>query len=343
MMKMKTKYSELWEQLEREVSQKHTSQTLVRRIIPESNLDVYIGIVQPDNKRAFALEVNSTLMDDLEELPVFKGLDIVKRDAISDKPDRASLFVILKGSRFADLFSILIEDIATELLAIRDEQQALSLTVTRLVEWQQFAQQGDKDGLSEEAQRGLYGELYLLLHHLLPNMGPRGVMSWKGFSANQQDFYIGKTALEVKTAIAKQHQKLSISSERQLDGAFFDKLYLYHLSMDEVQQSSHTLPAIVQDIQHLLKSDPQASQYFDDGLYEAGYLDEHAKMYKLAGYEIREENLFTVEGEFPRIVEKDLRLGVGDVKYSINVAECKHFKTELSVIAEVAKGNSSED
>jgi hypothetical protein len=36
-------------------------------------------------------------------------------------------------------------------------------------------------------------------------------------------------------------------------------------------------------------------------------------------------NYFRVEGDFPRIVEADLRDGVGDVRYTISVAECKRF------------------
>jgi hypothetical protein len=329
---MKTEYSTIWEQLEREATNERNAHILVRRIIPESKLDAYIGVEHPDSKRLFALDIEDSIIERMDALPLFKGLDIVIRSAVSEKSNRSSLLVILKSPRFSDLFSLLIDDISTELLETHDEQTALMLTITRLVEWQQFAEQGDKDGLSDDSRRGLFGELYLIHNHILPKLGAVGVNSWKGFTASQQDFYIDQVAIEVKTCIAKQHQKLTISSERQLDDSFYERLYLYHLSLDAIEAGAQTLPSLIDDIRKAISDSPNSLQYFNEGLDDVGYLDEHKQMYESVGYEIREENVFLVGGEFPRILESELRPGVGDVRYSISIAECKHSSVELSAL-----------
>jgi S-adenosylmethionine hydrolase len=52
---------------------------------------------------------------------------------------------------------------------------------------------------------------------------------------------------------------------------------------------------------------------------------------------VRERNFFQVEEEFPRITEADLPPGVGDVRYSVAVAEAKHFLiTPEGVSAKIA-------
>ncbi|EBK2060139.1 PD-(D/E)XK motif protein, partial [Salmonella enterica subsp. enterica serovar Typhi] len=42
-------------------------------------------------------------------------------------------------------------------------------------------------------------------------------------------------------------------------------------------------------------------------------------------YSIREYNLFKVSHGFPRIIENDLIEGVGDVKYSVMISQCKQY------------------
>lgn len=64
----------------------------------------------------------------------------------------------------------------------------------------------------------------------------------------------------------------------------------------------------------------------------------HAARYVNTGYVIRETNFFNVVKGFPRIVEDDLRKGVGDVSYSISVAECQHFAVSAAEAAELIGG-----
>lgn len=336
---MSSSFADIWTEIEQEAANSRKPHFLVRRVIPESSLDAFIGTEFPGGRRVFALEVSLPALDKLEDLPAFKGLEVSKRDSVANRKDKADLLITLKATRFADVFAVLIEDLATELNPINDENDALAIIITRLIKWQELIESDAHEGLSEEAARGLYGELYILATHLLPTQGTRAIFGWKGFGAEQQDYYFGHDAIEVKTTKAKQHQKLNIASERQLDGSTFNHLFLYHLSIAELPGNEKTLPKIVEHIRKIAREDSKALNYFEDALFQAGYLDTQSGLYETVGYEVREENLFLVVDNFPRILEKELRSGVGDVTYSINVAECKHYKVELSELTALEPGD----
>jgi hypothetical protein len=329
---MKSDLSDTWAELEREAATNRKPHALIRRIIPKSSLDAFIGIEFPDERKLFALEVNLNILESIDSFPAFKGLEVEKRDSVVNQENKAALLIVLKAARFSDVFCALIGDIASELQTAKDEESALAIIVSRLIEWQQLTESGNQERLSAEAVRGLYGELYFLSTHLIHEMGASAVFGWKGFNASHQDYYFGNRAIEVKTTKAKQHQKLNIASERQLDESPFDKLFVYHLSVNELPGNNNTLPSIVNRIRKSIASDRTTLEYFEEALFQVGYFDDQRKVYEKVGFELREENLFSVEGDFPRIVEGDLRSGVGDVTYSINVAECKHFSVELSAI-----------
>jgi Putative PD-(D/E)XK family member, (DUF4420) len=162
----------------------------------------------------------------------------------------------------------------------------------------------------------------------------KGFHCWTGPKGTQQDFQFSRCAIEVKTTSAKQHQKLAIASERQLDGTGAGTIVLLHLSLDVRQGQGETLTTMVANVRSLVAGDAIARDELENLLFEIGYLDIHANRYDNIGYTIREHNYFKVGTDFPKIIESDLRNGVGDVRYTISVAECKRFSIpESEVIA----------
>jgi Putative PD-(D/E)XK family member, (DUF4420) len=126
---------------------------------------------------------------------------------------------------------------------------------------------------------------------------------------------------------------LAIASERQLDDTGAGTVVLLHLSLDVRQEQGETLPAMVTSVRLLVANDAIAKDELENLLFEVGYLDIHTTRYENIGYTIREHNYFKVGEDFPKIIESDLRNGVGDVRYTISVAECKRFSMpELEVI-----------
>jgi hypothetical protein len=68
-----------------------------------------------------------------------------------------------------------------------------------------------------------------------------------------------------------------------------------------------------------------ARALFEEKLYHTGYQDKDIEFYNDIHYLIRTDKFYTVADNFPRICEKDLRPGVGEVHYSIVLAACEQY------------------
>jgi Putative PD-(D/E)XK family member, (DUF4420) len=145
----------------------------------------------------------------------------------------------------------------------------------------------------------------------------------------------------VKTTTAKQHQKLRIAGDRQLEISSVLRIIIFHLSLDAHRDTGLSLIELVAQIRSLLATSPLALGTFNEGLIEAGYLDAHAPHYSRTGYIERERHFFDVRENFPRIVAADLRPGVGDIFYSISVAECLHYEMPEGRIRALLSGEQA--
>ncbi len=323
----------LWQALEAELHDVLASGIQIRRIHPESSRDLFLGFKKPDDRRVFLLRVQRTALPLREELPETRGLEILSATLPSDGPAHASLGLILKEERFKDIFTALVDDLSRYIALQENDQSAVTTFINRMQRWQKFLE-SHAEGLSDEAQRGLYGELHFLREHVLPELGAQGVFSWTGAQRTPQDFQFVNCAVEVKTSIAKQLQTLRITNERQLDDSYLHALFLHHLSLETLRGTGETLVEIITSLRNTLGPDHVTLQKFEEALVDAGYLDTHAHRYSTVGYSIRESNFFRVTEGFPRIVEADLCSGVGDVSYCISVAECKHFSVSAGEVKE---------
>lgn len=232
--------------------------------------------------------------------------------------------VALKEPRFADVFTALAEDLVRRVADADTPAKRISALLGGLARWQKFLA-ASLDGLSDEQQRGLWGELYFLREHLLPALGTSAVNGWKGGERSHQDFQFSTGAVEVKTTLAKQPQTVRITSERQLDAKRWAVLFLHVLALD-VRETNDTLPAMVVSLRLALSEDAAALERFEEELLEYGYLDAHAPRYSGRGYVVRSAKFFRVGTKFPCLVEADLSAGIGDVNYALSVGACERFK-----------------
>jgi hypothetical protein len=327
-------FGPIWEEMER-VAPPGQRGRVKRRIKPEASCDLFLAIVKPSNLRMVLMLVGEGSLDGVTELPTARGVEARIARPGEDGAD-AALELVLTDPRSADIFTALATDIADSVAAETDEPAAVAALVERLRRWQRFLEESGPEGLTPERQRGLYAELWLLRHHLLGALGPvAAVHGWTGPTRASHDFQLGTCGLEVKGTAKKQHQVLRIASERQLDDTGVDALFLFHLSLDAHREAGESLPTMIEHLRGLLRATP-TSPAFEERLFEAGYLDAHRNLYANPGYTVRESNFFRVTKGFPRIIEGDLLPGVGDVQYSVAVAECKHFVVDQeTVVAEL--------
>lgn len=332
------KIEDIWKLLEQD-ERNVSSGYLTRRILPDVSYDVYAAIEKPLNTRLLMLRVNSTFLDRKTIYPASSSF-VVNRIALpQDGEEYGTLQLVLTNNRYKDIFTTLVQDIVDYLASILEERAAISAFVVRLKRWQAFLEKNGPEGLSEIAQQGLYGELWFLRQIVFPNVELlKGLQCWTGPKGTQQDFQFSRCAVEVKTTSTKQHQKLAIASERQLDNTGAGIIILLHLSLDVRSDQGETLLDMIASVRAVVVNDLLAREGLENRLFEVGYLDLHSSRYEKTGYTVREVNYFNVEQDFPRIIEADLRNGVGDVRYTISVSECKRFSINESDVVSLIEG-----
>jgi len=319
-------FDRIWANLELRAGGTARQDILTLRVLQDSAFDFLLGVQVPENIRMFMVRIGRENVINQWSLPRSKGFEVRQTILPGDRGHYATIQLILNDRRYQDIFSRLTEDVVSSCSREPSEEAMLQALFQRLAMWQQFLDRYGADGLNPAAQRGLYGELRFLRDYLIPAVGAgQAVPAWTGPHKTQQDFQISGIAIEVKTSTAKQHQKMPIASEQQLDDTGLDALYLYHLSLREVHDGGETLPGIVDRIRDELSDDPATSTRFEDLLILGGYLDEHRDRYEGTGYAERARQIFQVRDGFPRITERALVNGVGDVQYSVSLSACAAF------------------
>ncbi|WP_195903676.1 PD-(D/E)XK motif protein [Pseudomonas syringae] len=336
-------FKELWIDLHAAALNKAGPGTAKRLVGLNAICPMFIGVRAPEMLRTFILEVPRDSAPLPEIIPASRGLyftvQITGDEILSN---HASLTLSSSAVGDNEIFASIAEDFYSKLNALTKQREVIAGFLSRIRLWQAFFEKQGDDGLSEEAQRGLYGELRFLKDHAFASAQnlEKAVLSWTGPRSRQHDFQFGHVAVEIKTSASKQHQKLQIASEQQLDETTVGKLYLYYISVALIESGSDTLPSLVDDIRDSLSLHTGALSEFNNLLIEAGYIDSQRSSYDSTGYSTRESAVFLVEKDFPRIRENDIRAGVGDVRYSISVAQCRDYQIPVSELAMSIKENS---
>ena len=295
--------------------------TMERRAAPACPLDLFLFVEKPANRLGFRVRFASALLSEEAPLPQFRGLEFSR----SRQSGQAVLILRPTGDAYKDVFTVLVDDIVTHASGQTSEPEAAAALLDRLGRWQTFLQNLRPEGLAPEEQRGLYGELWFLRHRLLPHItADDAVHAWTGTARTVKDFQFPGGAVEMKTASASTDPHLSINGARQLDDYGLKILFLAYLALEPVQGSGETLPIMVAEVRSLIQGSLTARQGLEDKLREAGYLDVHGPRYERPGYLQHEALVFHVKEGFPRLTEREMPAGVGDIHYKISVAECRH-------------------
>lgn len=325
-----TKINEIWNDLENDRSLQKG--LLLRRYSATFLPDVFVGLQRPENLRCVALRIHSGSKINTS---VYSNLKDIRIIIVPDDNDNSKSFllIVLTNSEHNEVFSTLSEDLINQIAFVSQEEVLIREILNRFEKWKALFDRAASDGLSDEEQRGLFGELYFLRKWIFKSSNIQHcVQCWLGTERELRDFQSLKHGIEVKTTQGNNHQKIQISSERQLDSSKLDTLILYHLSLDSQQGNGETLNEIISSIVELLSQDFLALVQFKYKLLQAGYFFHHITKYQIKGYQIRQDSFYKVRDNFPRIEENDVRTGVGDVKYSIVLSNHSEYLMSESIV-----------
>lgn len=288
-----------------------------RRLETDAPVDLFACIFWPSGRPGLLIEGDGAQHPPTDRIPACRGVKVL-HEVISPSNPRTILQVALEDDRLRDIFSILSTDLVDSIRHEETGEAGLRRCIERLSMWQGLFERVPADGLSEEAQRGLFGELTILEDLCLAEMDPlEAVTAWAGPAAAHQDFIVRDSAIEVKTALSKRHSRVTVANERQLDERAHRVLLLAYVRLQRSDAKGLSLPALVTQIRTLLQPDIAARREFDNRLAQSGYLELHAPLYEPNNYRVIDLKLYQVHAEFPRLTEANLPAGVGDIRYTI--------------------------
>lgn len=332
---MVNRYSQTWAELDMDLTQRQLggdARTRARLVGVVDGLHYYQAVSSEDLRRQLLIELGLPDQVKLNDLPSWRGLGIeISHLDVAGLSNRAFLVLEQGLSGTERVYETVIEDLCEGLATLNDRQALSALLRDRLSRWQAFFSVHGFEGLSSEACRGLYGELWLIREYLIAALGTqRALQIWTGPEQAHQDFRSSAAALEVKTPLASADQRVVVASEHQLDDVGLQDLYLAVLSVAETA-GGETLLDIVGDLGARFQTDPLSAVKYQDCLRSAGYLQTHAPSYK-TGYAFRAFHVYRVGPEFPRLIDADLPSGVSRVTYSVSLVGCPRFEATMEQV-----------
>lgn len=317
-------FSDITESLETSAS---TGAFVQKRDPRVTVVDAFAAITPGSGLEALLLVIPVSLAGNIDEWPVSEGFRIDIRPMPDGNTGRVLVCLQLSRPEYRNVFLALAEDLCGVLAGAADPSGATRDFRLRLEIWQDFLKKHRPDGLSEDEQVGLFGELHFLNELLVAGMGAIAASTgWRGCLAANQDFQFPGVAVEIKCTRAASPTSVHIANVRQLDDDEVGALYLGVISIDRNMSAGQSLPALVAALR--TKLDGEALGVFNEGLREAGYLDVHESLYTRHLHRVLDQWQHEVREGFPRVMRSSLPEGVSGVAYKISLAACAPFRLE---------------
>jgi hypothetical protein len=282
--------------------------------------------VMPRADVALVLQL-AELPTPVPNLPKLRNLEI----RFQTLPGGPILYIRLKDSAQLELFETLCRDVMAAGELAETEAEVLERAIGRTFRWHYLLRGGKLEVLSEEAQKGLIGEIEVL-KLLLATLGPKPALTaWTGPSGAPKDFELKGDCIEVKARRGASQPFVKITSEHQLADVPDRRLWLGVLAVDKVQPPhGRTLTEHVDEVTDLLeRTEPSAIMDWDLRLADAGYDALHD--YSAWRWIVSTPEFHAVAEGFPRIAAP-VPLGVAGVTYALALSACTPFRTDWGSI-----------
>jgi hypothetical protein len=247
-----------------------------------------------------------------------------------------TFYLRLKDHAQIELFETLCRDVASSAEQAMTEPDALIRAIGRTNRWYHLLRGGRENGLSEEKQKGLIGEL-AVLEWLSRLIGPRAaITAWTGPSGSPKDFELYGHCIEIKARRAAAQPYVQISNEFQLADVDDHQLWLSVIAVDKVTEPfGDSLDHFVLGAaSHFQGENPNIQMLWEAAISATGYRieDDYTDIRWVAS----NPSWYAVSDGFPR-VDLPLREGVRSLKYAIALAACAPFEIgETDLMAAVS-------
>jgi len=228
-------------------------------------------------------------------------------------------------------FDLIAGELASGLRAGNSNAAKLGSSV--LSKWRRFWALPLWQTLSREAQLGLFAELWFFSVWLIPKVGGiKALAGWRGPFGARHDFEWPGRSVEVKGTTSNRGRAHRINGLDQLLPPETGELLFFSLRLREEGGAINNLPGVIASCRNLLDGD--ALDRFESALAQVGYSPAHDEEYAKLKLRVVGQELFRVEGNFPRITPESfaagLPSGIERVEYEINLSGFDHLRTASS-------------
>lgn len=315
--------TQFWDRLETEGE---SAAEFVRFRLAELKVcHVYVAKRISSGSRVLMFEIDTLSIPESTKYPTGIGFTLEPQPVTPGRSGKTRLILEESENSDSSIFELLVSDVAEQLARATNQSMAVVNVIQRLHRWQSFMRNRSPNGLSFSELTGLIGELLTLESMVMPNVAlAEAVNSWRGYAREHHDFQLGFASIEVKTSGSSNPTEFHVSNVTQLDSSQDNPLFLAFFELEFSASGDRSIDEIVSAIRNGLPSEIRAM--FDDGLIEAGYLDEQHHLYSNNRFSVRRSRVFEVLEGFPRIKHESLDDGIGDVSYSVALAGCVDFE-----------------
>lgn len=272
------------------------------------------------------------------ELPNAYAIDfspVIRKNVALTLHDSSVIVLELKTSSFNELFNDLVVSLYQNINDISILEDYTSIFIKTFHKWSEFFIERDFDSLSEDAVKGMFGELIVLRRFIYScsSLDTNSFLaSWKGPYDKGKDFEMDDKDIEVKT---KNLNKFSvqISSEHQLDPIPGKGLELCVVSIQPSQEKGVALSDLITEIQDLVIRKMGDLSIFRKALWQKGLTAENSSDYDY--YRFLPKSLTSydaVKDGFPLLKSSSLDPALTKVKYELNLALIDSFLIEEIVL-----------
>lgn len=316
--------ADVWVQLE---AISPTGGRLAARVaIPDISSRLFCAI-DADNLRHLlvVLQPEDTGFSDRQS----RGLSVTTRDLqIRGQETGRYLDITCRDPGGHTAFDLIGGEIAAELA--KEHSVPADVVHHILAKWRRFWGLGPREMLSRTEVLGLFAELWFLSVWLIPQVGSEEALRrWRGPFGSRHDFEWRGRSVEVKATTSARGCTHHIHGLEQMEPPMNGDLFLYSLHLREEHGASNTLPSIVESCRALIETNEEALFMFETALMCVGYSPTHNDEYEKIRLRIADEALYTVSGNFPRLITSSIVGGVPEglecVDYVINLNGYQHL------------------
>lgn len=280
------------------------------------NLSIEAGCKFPHAREALIIVFSEILPVKSERFPEGNGFDIIKIDEPNIFTGKTALAIVRRPEGSPEIFTLISVDLlrTLETAIIAHQICIIEIFFERVREWQTFLAQANRP-LSDEAQIGLLGELWMLNSLTRSSLKTRAIDCWRGPLRAAQDFHISTGAIEVKSTVRTGEFLVKINSIEQLDS---DRSPIFLCGFRFEQCSNGvSLASLVSRLREIF-SRSGTPMTFEALLLVMGYKEEHSSHYQRT-FVLKEAKAFLSDEKMPRLSRSIVPEAIRSASYVLNL------------------------